>query len=149
MPIKQIVVPNQQSTLRRSLAARCCCRPRFCCTIHNSIYPVPDGKLLLTNTQQQKGHTKSPSSPAKLRRLILLVSRFPANNISGLLNSRPKGVLAGRPAKSGRKWPKVAKSGRKWPKLNKAILKLLNLTNKVHNITITYKSIISFILVQY
>ena len=81
MPIKQIVVPNQQSTLRRSLAARCCCRPRFCCTIHNSIYPVPDGKLLLTNTQQQKGDTKSPSSPAKLRRLILLVSRFPTNNI--------------------------------------------------------------------
>ena len=64
-----------------SLAARCCCRPRFCCTIHNSIYPVPDGKLLLTNTHQQKGDTKSPSSPAKLRRLILLVSRFPTNNI--------------------------------------------------------------------
>ena len=81
MPIKQIVVPNQQSTLRRCRAARCCCRPRFCCTIHNSIYPVPDGKLLLTNTQQQKGDTKSPSSPAKLRRLILLVSRFPTNNI--------------------------------------------------------------------
>ena len=81
MPIKQIVVPNQQSTLRRCRAARCCCRPRFCCTIHNSIYPVPDGKLLLTNTPQQKGDTKSPSSPAKLRRLILLVSRFPTNNI--------------------------------------------------------------------
>ena len=87
MPIKQIVVPNQQSTLRRSLAARCCCRPRFCCTIHNSIYPVPDGKLLLTNTQQQKGDTKSPSSPAKLRRLILLVSRFPANNIYFMITS--------------------------------------------------------------
>ena len=31
--------------------------------------------------------------------------------LAGLLNSRPKGVLAGRPAKSGRKWPKAAKSG--------------------------------------
>ena len=30
---------------------------------------------------------------------------------TGLLNSRPKGVLAGRPAKSGRKWPKAAESG--------------------------------------
>ena len=68
---------------------------------------------------------------------------------SGLLNSRPKGVLAGRPAKSGRKWPKVAKSGQKWPKLNKAILKPLNHTNKVHNVTITYNTNIIFILVQY
>ena len=68
---------------------------------------------------------------------------------SGLLNSRPKGVLAGRLAKSGRKWPKVAESGQKWPKLNKAILKPLNHTNKVHNVTITYYTIIIFILVQY
>ena len=30
---------------------------------------------------------------------------------TGLLNSRPKCVLAGRPAKSGRKWPKAAESG--------------------------------------
>ena len=68
---------------------------------------------------------------------------------AGLLNSRPKGVLAGRPAKSGRKWPKVAKSGQKWPKLNKAILKPLNHTKKVHNVTITYNTNIIFILVQY
>ena len=67
---------------------------------------------------------------------------------SGLLNSRPKGVLAGRPAKSGRKWPKVAESGRKWPKLNKVILEPLNHTNKVHNVTKTYHTIMIYILVQ-
>ena len=67
----------------------------------------------------------------------------------GLLNNRPKDVLAGRPAKSGQKWPKVAESGRKWLKLNKAILKPLNDTNKVHNVTKTYNTIIIFILVQY
>ena len=69
--------------------------------------------------------------------------------VSGLLNSRPKGVLAGRPAKSGRKWPKVAESGQKWPKLNKAILKPLNHINNVHNVTITYDTIIILIMVQY
>ena len=66
---------------------------------------------------------------------------------SGLLNSRPKGVLAGRPAKSGRKWPKAAESGRKWPKLKKAILKLLKPQIMVHYVTITYNTLIIFILV--
>ena len=66
---------------------------------------------------------------------------------AGLLNSRPKCVLAGRLAKSGRKWPKAAESGQKWPKLNRVILKLLNLTNKVYNVTITYNTFIIFILV--
>ena len=64
-----------------------------------------------------------------------------------LLNSQPKDVLAGRLAKSGQKWPKAAKSAQKWPKLNRVILKLLNLTNKVYNVTITYNTFIIFILV--
>ena len=65
----------------------------------------------------------------------------------GLLNSQPKDVLAGRPSESGQKWPKVAERGQKWPKLNRVILKLLNLTNKVYNVTITYNTFIIFILV--
>ena len=39
---------------------------------------------------------------------------------TGLLNSRPKLILAGRPA--GKNWPKLAKIGQNWPKLKWLIL---------------------------